>query len=429
MSVKRKIKLYFLSFDRGNEKGIVLIAALALVAILALVGTTAVITTNTELKISGNYKTSTQAFYVSEAGYNRLIGEYLNNPDYYTDKAGASDMGFSYIDPDTANFGTNQAYWFPSITYESSSPPTYVDIESYGKVLSTNSLAKTRVRLTAEFSSLFDMGLFGDEGITLCGNGETDSYDSSTDPTALNLLSNGDIGTNAIGPGIISLCGNAAINGDAIVGPGGNTTDVTTTGNAVVNGNNLVASSPKDLTPMTDPGGGMPETLNLSGNSSKTISSGTYRLPSISISGNGNGYIDGDVTMYVEGTISTSGNGKLVIQDGGSLTIYVMGTVSISGNGIVNQNSNPRPVNFMLFGTASCTSVTISGNGTTYSVIYAPEANISVTGNGDIYGAAVGDAISITGNGDIFYDESLKDLNGTKILSDLKVTLWELIGP
>ncbi len=411
-----------------NEKGLVLIVVLSLISILTLVATLPVTTTYIDIKISSNYKTSVQASYAAEAAYNRLIGEYLNNPNYFTAKDTATTIGLPDTEPGAPNFGNNLAYWFPSITYDSSNPPEYVDIVSYGKTWGTNSLKKIQVRITAIRSSPFDYGLFGNGEVTLTENGETNSYDSSIDPSALTLLSNGDVGTNATGDGVVALSDDAVINGDATVGPGGNpVTDITIVGNAAVNGNKETAGSTKDMTPMTDPGGGTPETLSISGQTTETISSGTYRLPNISISGNATGEISGDVTFYVDGNINISGNGKLKILSGGSLTIYASGTVSIGKNGIVNQNSAPRPEEFVLYGTSSCTSLTISGDGNLYGVIYAPTAIISITGNGDIYGSLVGDTITISGVRNVIYDESLQDLAIGEI-SDLNVTLWKYMN-
>ncbi|KKL65747.1 hypothetical protein LCGC14_2151860, partial [marine sediment metagenome] len=54
-----------------NEKGIVLIGAIALIAILALLGTVGIVTTTTEIIISKNHKTSVQARYITEAGIHR----------------------------------------------------------------------------------------------------------------------------------------------------------------------------------------------------------------------------------------------------------------------------------------------------------------------------------------------------------------------
>jgi PilX N-terminal len=51
-----------------DEKGMVLVVALLLIAALVLLGTTAVMMSTTDMKISANYKTGNQAFYVAEAG-------------------------------------------------------------------------------------------------------------------------------------------------------------------------------------------------------------------------------------------------------------------------------------------------------------------------------------------------------------------------
>ena len=51
-----------------NEKGAVLVVALAFIVVLGLLGTTAVLITTTDMKIGGNYKVSQQAFYEADAG-------------------------------------------------------------------------------------------------------------------------------------------------------------------------------------------------------------------------------------------------------------------------------------------------------------------------------------------------------------------------
>ena len=58
-----------------DEKGMVLVVGLLLVAVLMLLGTTAVITSTTDMKISTNYKSGSQAFYIAEAGIERARGQ------------------------------------------------------------------------------------------------------------------------------------------------------------------------------------------------------------------------------------------------------------------------------------------------------------------------------------------------------------------
>ena len=53
---------------RGNENGFVLTTTLIFLSIIGLIGGTVFIVTNTDMKIGGNYKAATQAYYVAEAG-------------------------------------------------------------------------------------------------------------------------------------------------------------------------------------------------------------------------------------------------------------------------------------------------------------------------------------------------------------------------
>ena len=55
----------------NNEKGIVLVVVIMLMAVLVLLGTTAIMLTTTDMKISSNYRSSSQAFYIAEAGLER----------------------------------------------------------------------------------------------------------------------------------------------------------------------------------------------------------------------------------------------------------------------------------------------------------------------------------------------------------------------
>lgn len=52
----------------SNESGMVLVVTIMLMAVLVLLGSTAIMVTNTDMKISSNYRSSSQAFYIAEAG-------------------------------------------------------------------------------------------------------------------------------------------------------------------------------------------------------------------------------------------------------------------------------------------------------------------------------------------------------------------------
>ena len=57
------------------------------------------------------------------------------------------------------------------------------------------------------------------------------------------------------------------------------------------------------------------------------------------------------------------------------------------------------------------TGVEVSGANDSYVNIYAPGANVEVTGSGSIYGAVRGKEVNMSGSGDIHYDEALLDVD------------------
>ena len=50
-----------------------------------------------------------------------------------------------------------------------------------------------------------------------------------------------------------------------------------------------------------------------------------------------------------------------------------------------------------------------SGNGSLTAVVYAPNGDVTLNGNGDMMGAVVARNITLTGNAAFHYDESLAD--------------------
>lgn len=63
----------------NNQGGAVLVTAILIMSVLVLLGATAVMTTSTDLKISGNYKTSEMAFYAAEAGIEEARARFRAN--------------------------------------------------------------------------------------------------------------------------------------------------------------------------------------------------------------------------------------------------------------------------------------------------------------------------------------------------------------
>jgi hypothetical protein len=141
-----------------------------------------------------------------------------------------------------------------------------------------------------------------------------------------------------------------------------------------------------------------------------------WRCPGVYLSGLDTLTIQGDVTLIITaaaGTtgLSVTGKASITIPAGSKLTIYTDGDVQIAGNGI--GNGNVQPISCTIWGTSTSTQdIQIAGNGALRAVLYAPNADVKVNGNGDVMGSIVAKDITFVGNAKFHYDESLANEGG-----------------
>ena len=213
----------------GHDKGFVFIAALALIAILAIVSTVAVYTTTTDIRISGNYKTSVQAFYVAEAGIHDGISRLRNgtisdsgaktNPNWNTTTT-YSSTGFN-----NSFTVTHQVIGSSTVTDDGGAPLFL--ITSTGT--SSTSIKQIEAVVRLVYALPFTKALEGCDGVTISSNGFTDSYDSALGSYASQVIpassrkdnknnewarDKGHVGTANAGADII-VDGNAQVHGNA----------------------------------------------------------------------------------------------------------------------------------------------------------------------------------------------------------------------
>lgn len=158
-------------------------------------------------------------------------------------------------------------------------------------------------------------------------------------------------------------------------------------------------TAPLDGTPLLLVG----ETLGTEGQATK------WRCPGLTLRSDQTLKILGDVTLVLTTTIGSAldvtGNASIILAEKSSLTVYVEGDLKIAGKGIANPNTQPRTCR--IFGTGAAQTIQVAGNGDLKTVIYAPNAEVSLNGNGNIMGAVVGRTVTFTGNARFHYDESL----------------------
>jgi len=199
---------------------------------------------------------------------------------------------------------------------------------------------------------------------------------------------------------------------------GGNTTAWTDNGNAQVTGGLVklpqIVTFPTPVIPA-------PGTAAESIGSSATLSPGNYGDISLS----GHGVLTLTPGVYNINSISETGaNTSVVIAPDpttnqyGTVTLNVTGNgqatpIDLSGNGLQNATLNPADLQINYAGAGT---IKITGSSTCATVLYAPNATVTLIGGSDFYGAILGQTVKNAGGTAIHYDLNLS--NNSLIVSN-----------
>lgn len=136
-----------------------------------------------------------------------------------------------------------------------------------------------------------------------------------------------------------------------------------------------------------------------------------YSLQSLTIGGNFN-ISGGNVTLFVAGDVTLSGNSRLTIADGSSLTLVVRGKFSVGASArvitpIAGVGADGVPVFSVYSDYSGDDGIQLSGASDLYAAIYAPLTDVKVRGSGQLFGSVLAKTVAATGAGGIHYDEAL----------------------
>jgi hypothetical protein len=253
--------------------------------------------------------------------------------------------------------------------------------------------------------SLFNCALFGDESIILYNSSTIDQYNAAAG--ALPLA----VGTNSTANGAVTLKNSARIDGNVIVGPGGNPNSVISMGNSsVITGTKTAASAKTQLSSVSVPSAisSLPSSGTLSlGNSGATTVSTPKKYTSISLGNSSTVTINGNVTLYVTGNVTLGNSSQIKVTPGSSLTIYLGGKLSSNNSSNIN-NETQNPHKAIILGLDTCTTMAFKNSSAFYGVVYAPKAAITYHNSAAIYGALVSKKFETKNSAAIHYDASLK---------------------
>ena len=401
--------------NSNQQGGFVLITVLTLTFLLfGLAASYAEILLSEKRLVQGSLNSiNTQG--LAEAGIEQAMWEYNYDSALFTGWSGVTTKTKTINGFTDANGNAigNYSVSVNTATNIITSSSTYTN--AYGGGL--QSVVEAKVAPKAVFSSAVKAkGL-----VSFNGNAYTDSYNSSNGAynSSTNVASNGDIVTNSNSSTLhseaVNWNGSSHINGDVNTGSSGttsNTTDISGTISHTANEIFDDVTVPSSLTVLPDLG-----TLN----STTTLGDGTstaknYHYSSVDLGSHDDITINGNVVIYLDSTdshgafvtedLEIGATGKVTINSGSSLTIYTNGNVNANGSGIINNNSSTNPGSLKIYGTSTCTAISLGGNSSLSGVIYAPYAAVSTSGSNTLYGSIVANTVSL--GQPLHYDEALE---------------------
>jgi hypothetical protein len=429
--------------QRRTDRGSAVITVLVLAAVTAVIASGFLFRSAQEAKLANRSLYQSVALNLAEAGIEE--GLFAANTTTFTTANGwtlASGSTTDYVKTINSGLGFTQGTGviYMRVENATSFSPTVI---AAGVISIPNqpNIVK-QIRVSAGKRRLWANGMVAKGSLTFSGNTAIDSYDSNNG--VYNAVSNrGDqvsVATLSTALDPIVLNSNATIYGyvatgadDPVVGANGRIYGATTPVGTAVDTTrirhdfsaNLPDSVAPTTTAMSIPVMNATISLPRAGDTVGTNGRYLYTTTSMTLAGTDAVTITGPVDIIVTDSIGIAGNAGITVSSAGastSLNIYCPGTISIAGNGLTNLTNVPAKTT--IWGTAasgSTQSVNIAGNGSFTGTIYAPNGQVSMTGNGDTNGAIIAKTVTVGGNGKFHYDIQLAALTSD---SSYRVSSW-----
>ncbi|HEC01955.1 MAG TPA: hypothetical protein ENI81_00335 [Phycisphaerales bacterium] len=273
------------------------------------------------------------------------------------------------------------------------------------------------VGCTLECRGPFEYAIFSKGAMELKNSCKVDWYNYDEDDRPMQ------IGTNSIAAGAVTLKNSAYVNGDVVVGVGGDPdVAVSQGGSSDITGDILVAPEEHELPEVT-----VPEWLDLLPSSgilkNDTTISSSAKYSGIDLKNSKTIEITGDVVLYVEGDIILGNSADIEIAEGASLTLYVGGNIEQKNSSSIN-NKTKDPKSLKIYGLDSCQNMDFKNRSEMYGAIYAPNADVVMHNSNKTYGAIVVKSLEWKNSSELHYDASLRDVEADDDALQFVMTNW-----
>jgi len=287
-------------------------------------------------------------------------------------------------------------------------------IESTGK----SGLREKTVGCSLFLKGLFEYAIFGDQDIELKNGATVNWYNYDADDGNLQ------VGTNSIIGDSVVLRNGATINGDVVIGAGGDPDAVVSYTWATITGRTYAMTKEQELPQIAVPlwlqslpsGGTIEE--------ERTISS-SAKYDEIDLSNSKIITVDDAVSLYILGDLTLKNSAKLQVlnADGVCLTLYVGGDIEVKNSGAVN-NLTTDPKRVKIYGLNGCENITLKNGSDFYGVIYAPNADVVMMNSANAFGAIIARTFEQKNSATLNYDASLRDASIDDECVRFVVTQW-----
>jgi hypothetical protein len=325
-------------------------------------------------------------------------------------------------------------------TYEVTTTPDAVSADRYViHAKGTHGLSTRRIEVGVRRrkKASFVDGLFSKDNLVANGNERTDAYDSrvgtyasqavNSDAGGTYALQGGSVGSNKA----IDINGTAVhIRGNAIPGP---LYEVDLSGSPTISGDMIPR---EEEIPVADPP--LAEftaaaTTNQNGTWTVNHGSVTYNAARATMRVNPGTELVLAAGTYFFSDLSLKSGATLRVT--GPVRIYATGDVDLAGGAVVNASGRstdlllyvhpyPLPTTF----DPPHTEVKIAGGPQCAAGIYAPGAQVTISGNADFFGAVVAKDIVLNGDTYFHYDLALGEI-GTEAGATFERLYWREIAP
>ena len=402
----------------SKKSGSVLVLVLLVVLISFIIGT-GLLALGTQSRVASiNQVQDMRSRSAADAGLERAVQE-INNAV----KGGTwSDSVTPYV--------SNASLPFSDSIY--SVKTAYDGTDGYTVVSVGTDRNRTRsINATLRLKGLFENAIQCRNNIVLKSGTVIDTIDSTISMDPADCDEKAIIGTNSTDPDSVILNSGVVVNGDVVVGVGGDTLTIIKDLGATTTGLRYPLSTPVEFPAVTPPSVFGPDTSIDVNKDEMTVGPGgdypaTGRFDGIKLSQGTTLRVKGDCTLYITGDVDMGQNSEIILDEStnGKLTVYIDGDWISDNNSGIN-NASKKPSDFKLYGTGPEGQILdLKAKSGFCGVIYAPEADLTLFSGGDIYGSFITNNFELKNPAEFLYDVSLKTISVTEEGARFVVNRW-----